>query len=141
MKIIKLLTLTLLTTLTGCASVVSDSNYDVKLDSYPRGADITIKDKAGKRIFAGQTPELVSLDSGAGFFQGAKYTVEYKKKGYQPSYKIIDSSFDAWVVGNVLVGGLAGIVIDGATGAMWKIEQSQQPQIKKISEDSREMGK
>jgi len=120
---IKLLALTILTILTGCASVVSDSNYDVKIDSYPRGADITIKDKRGNNVFTGQTPELLSLDSGAGFFQGETYTIEYTKDGYNTSSKVINSEFDAWVIGNIFIGGLGGIIIDGATGAMWKLEQ------------------
>ena len=122
---IKLLALTILTILTGCASVVSDSNYDVKLDSYPRGADITIKDKRGNNVFTGQTPELLSLDSGAGFFQGETYTIEYAKDGYNTSSRVINSEFDAWVIGNIFIGGLGGIIIDGATGAMWKLEQPQ----------------
>jgi uncharacterized protein YceK len=106
----------------GCASIVSKSNYPVSVISYPEGATITIKDKHGKQIYKGKTPTTVTLKSGAGFFSGASYTVEFKKKGYEPQTVAIEKQMDGWYISNILFGGLIGLlIVDPATGAMWKL--------------------
>ncbi len=106
----------------GCASIVSKSNYPVSVISDPEGATITIKDKFGKQIYKGITPTTVTLKSSTGFFSGASYTVEFKKQGYELQTVAIKKQIDGWYIGNILFGGLIGIlIVDPATGAMWKL--------------------
>lgn len=42
------------------------------------------------------------------------------KNGKATGEVIIDSKYEAWNAGNLLVGGIIGIGVDAATGAMWK---------------------
>ncbi len=72
----KLITLVLVSMafLTGCATIVSKSEYPVNISSTPDVVDITIKNNAGKEIFAGKTPATISLKAGCGYFQGDDYS-------------------------------------------------------------------
>ncbi len=113
-----------ITCTSGCSTIVSDSTYDVRIDSYPRGADYLITDKKGREQARGVTPDIVSLKAGAGYFQANEFNVDCSKDGYLQSTQFIDTSFDGWYVGNILLGGWVGLLlVDPITGAMWKVDQ------------------
>ena len=40
------------------------------------------------------------------------------KDGYQEAAAVIPSSFEGWTLGNLLIGGIIGVGVDAATGAM-----------------------
>jgi len=117
-----LLTIVLLLTI-GCASIVSKSDYPVTFSSVPEGATITITDiKSGKQIYKGKTPSIITLKAKAGFFSPARYAVTFEKPGYEPQTITINATLDGWYIGNILFGGLIGLlIVDPATGAMWKL--------------------
>ena len=53
----------------------------------------------------------------------AKYTVTAAKDGYASNTHPIQSSLDGWYWGNILVGGLIGmLIVDPITGAMYEID-------------------
>jgi len=109
--------------LSGCASVASKSRYDVTITSSPDQANITITDNQGLDIYSGKTPATVDLSSGGGFFSGAKYTVKFHKDGYQDTTMSLNADIDGWYFGNILIGGVLGLlIIDPVTGAMWKLQ-------------------
>lgn len=108
--------------MSGCASIISKSDYPVSFSSSPSGAKITITDMHGTQIFSGTTPTQVSLKSGAGYFSGAKYTITYEKPDCEPQTLVLEKQIDGWYVANILFGGLIGLlIVDPATGAMWKL--------------------
>ena len=109
--------------LTGCASIVSKSNYPVTITSNPDGANIKVVNRAGESVFVGQTPATVTLKAGAGFFKGEDYTVTFEKEGYNPHTAQVERGVDGWYIGgNFLFGGLIGwLIVDPATGAMWTL--------------------
>lgn len=110
--------------LSGCASIVSKSQYNVAVSSMPEGAAFVIKDKSGVKVHRGVTPQTVTLSSGAGYFRGATYTVDFTKEGHRPAAETLDSSLNGWYWGNIVFGGLIGmLVVDPATGAMWKLNE------------------
>lgn len=109
----------------GCASIVSKSDYPVAISSSPDGADITITDKTGVQIYKGKTPTTVTLKSGAGFFSGASYDVAFERDDCEPQIMHIEREPDGWYIGNILFGGVIGmLIVDPATGAMWKLPPS-----------------
>ncbi|WP_444920627.1 hypothetical protein ACJJID_17855 [Microbulbifer sp. CnH-101-G] len=110
---------------TGCASIVSDSSYPVSINSTPGGANFTIINEAGFDVHSGVTPDTVTLPASDGFFSSASYTVKYQMAGYNEQSFLIKAGMDGWYVGNILVGGLIGwLIVDPATGAMWKLPES-----------------
>lgn len=109
--------------LSGCASIVSKSSYTVMINSVPSEAKITITDKKGVNVYEGLSPSIVKLDASSGFFSKASYLVKFEKEGYQLKTCQITSKIDGWYFGNILLGGLIGmLIVDPATGAMYKLD-------------------
>lgn len=126
MTIIKTVkTATLLSTLlmiSGCASIVSDSNYPVAIHSTPDASNFTITNKSGVTVHSGITPTIVTLKAGAGYFKYESYNIKVSKEGYSDKTFVLTSSLDGWYWGNILVGGLIGmLIVDPITGAMYKL--------------------
>lgn len=123
----------------GCASIVHGGARNVTINSQPAGAHVVITNtRTGSAVHSGTTPMTVSLSPKGGYFRGQAYTVSFKLDGYQPAEVQIKPTMSAWYLGNVIFGGLIGlIVVDPLTGAMWnlspdKIEQplsAQQAQL------------
>jgi hypothetical protein len=109
--------------ITSCASILGKSSYPVSINSNPNGADISITDKKGKEVYKGQSPATVSLKSGAGFFSRAEYQVKISSKGYTEQVVPVIYKLNGWYFGNLFLGGFLGmLIIDPATGAMWKLD-------------------
>tara|TARA_R110000850_G_scaffold77777_13_gene168196 strand:- start:2378 stop:2695 length:318 start_codon:yes stop_codon:yes gene_type:complete len=67
----------------------------------------------------------VTLKAGDGFFSGANYTIVFKKEGYGDQTNTLSPNIDGWYVANILFGGLIGLlIVDPATGAMYKLPAS-----------------
>ncbi|WP_299676848.1 PEGA domain-containing protein [uncultured Tenacibaculum sp.] len=108
---------------TSCASIVSKSNYPISINSVPEDANITITDKKGVEVFKGKTPASLKLKSSSGFFSKASYQVKFEKEGFDTKIVPLQCKLDGWYFGNILIGGLLGmLIIDPATGAMYKLE-------------------
>jgi hypothetical protein len=116
------LILALMVFCSGCASIVSKSMYPVTINSHPDGAQITIQDERGKFVYKGSTPTTISLASGEGYFHSKSYDVTFSKAGYGKRTVTLKSELDGWYIGNILFGGLIGmLIVDPLTGAMWKL--------------------
>jgi len=108
--------------LTGCASILSKSMYPVTIDSLPTGATILIVDEDGKQIYKGTSPTTITLEAGKAYFDAREYTVTFSKPGYEEQTAVIKPTIDGWYFGNILIGGLIGmLIVDPITGAMWKL--------------------
>lgn len=131
----KLFAVTALTTsmfLTGCASIVSDSQHPVSLQTSPDGASFTVEDKNGIVVHKGSTPATLSLKSSSGFFSGASYKVTFQKEGYDPVVTTVESKLDGWYIGNILLGGIIGmLIVDPITGAMWELPETASASLQK----------
>ncbi|MBC8096168.1 MAG: hypothetical protein H7Y43_10175 [Akkermansiaceae bacterium] len=120
--ILPFITLVALVLGSGCASIVDGGDKSVQINSNPSGAKVTIADKNGKPISVQTTPAVVSLKRHHGFFQPEKYKLTFEAPGYYPAEASVSSRMNGWYAGNVLFGGLLGIlIVDPATGAMWTL--------------------
>ncbi len=109
--------------LSSCASIVSRSNYPLRITSKPSDAKVSITDKSGKEIYLGNTPAYLTLKASSGFFSKAEYQVRLSSPGYEDKLILLTASIDGWYFGNILLGGLIGmLIVDPATGAMWKMD-------------------
>lgn len=115
----------------GCASIVHGGYRDIAINSKPEGAQVTVvKLGSGEVVSTGVTPMTVALKPKQKYFKGQSYTVNFKLAGYKPADLTIRPTLTGWYFGNILFGGLIGmVVVDPLTGAMWnlapdKIEQS-----------------
>src|SRR5689334_7784495 len=81
--------------LTGCASIVSKSDWPVNVTSATPGVPFTIKNEHGIAVAQGKTPTVIVLTSHGGYFSGADYTIE-SAGATMP----LNSSLNGWYVGN-----------------------------------------
>ena len=122
--------------LVSCASIVSESKYPVMVSSNPPGATVTIKDENGSQIIKTKTPTVVTLAAGDGYFDAEAYTFVFEKEGYDMSMHTMTANLDGWYFGNIIFGGLLGIlVVDPATGAMWKLDSNVNGYLSRVSPD------
>ena len=100
---------------TGCASIVSGTQQTVKIASSPEAAKVKIEKLTLQQNiveFEGKTPTTAKLS------RKGSYLVTVSLEGYQKAEIPIESGgMNGWVWGNVLFGGLVGIMIDVSNGA------------------------
>jgi tetratricopeptide (TPR) repeat protein len=111
--------------LTSCASIVSGGSKILPIVSQPDEANIEILDvRNNMTISKAKTPFTAVLERSAGFFQAAEYRIKITKEGYLPYEAPIEANINGWYFGNIVFGGIIGIlIVDPATGAMWKISE------------------
>jgi uncharacterized protein YceK len=86
--------------LSGCASIMSGSSQTMTFESTPELSDITILNKAGKKVHVGQAPVTVSLKKFR-LLCPEKYTVVFEKEGYETKTINISAHVNGWYVGNL----------------------------------------
>ena len=117
----RLMMVLMLCLLPGCASLVSNSAWPVFIDNRSGSAQFVIKNRNDVVISEGQTPAIIILSSGAGYFTNADYIVHFSKPGYRnQGYRLV-GTFNGWYWGNLL--NIVGFFVDPATGAMWRLPQ------------------
>ncbi|MFH0888176.1 MAG: hypothetical protein V1871_03095 [Planctomycetota bacterium] len=96
----------------GCASIVSGTSQKVTFNSVPSGAKV-ITDTGLTLI----TPSTATLP------KGKSISVRCEQEGYESQTQVIGTSFNGWFIGNLLFGGLIGMIIDAADGAMMNLDK------------------
>ncbi len=99
---------------TSCASIVSGSTQSVRINSQPPGASVQIDGAP-----SGATPTTATLS------RKTSHRVTISLKGYRPYELTLEQSFNGWVLGNILIGGIIGIVVDNSTGAAYVLTPGQ----------------
>lgn len=107
--------------LSGCATILSDRKYPVAFENSGGPTYFAVRNRKNEIVHQGVTPQQVTLDSKAAPFWPAKYNVTFAGQGDFVEQRELKANIDPWVAGNILFGGIPGTVVDGATGAMWKL--------------------
>lgn len=109
----------LLPMLGGCASIVEGTDQQVTVNTTPQGAKCALT-RAGEVIgVANPTPQTLTLDKSKN-----DVTIVCEKAGFQEATAVLDSEFQAMTLGNLLVGGVIGVGVDAATGALNEYDSS-----------------
>jgi uncharacterized protein YceK len=107
--------------LSGCATIVSEKRYPVTIANAQAPTYFSIQNRKNETIHQGVTPQQVTLDAKAFPFWPAKYNVVFAGNDATTQTVPLKAKLDPWVAGNIILGGVAGTVVDGATGAMFKL--------------------
>ena len=138
MRVLKLFLVGAAATTFSCASILSKSEYPVLVKSKPEHVNFAIeKITTGEKIFEGETPTTVVLKAGDGYFKKSVYNVIFYKANGEKAKEIrLEPSVDGWYVGNILFGGLIGIlIVDPLTGTMWKLPDEVSVDLETLSEE------
>ena len=100
----------------GCATVVSGGGGPQKVTvvSDPPDAAVSVDGR-----FVGNSPVKVPLE------RRASHTVEITAAGYETAKLEVTSKFNPWVIGNVVFGGLVGVVVDVVTDATYRLSPDE----------------
>lgn len=94
----------------GCATIIHGKLQNVSIATVP--ADAIVKASDGETC---TTPGVLKLDRAL-----SSYTLHIEKEGYKPIDITLRKDVDPWFFGNILIGGLIGIIVDLSTGAAYK---------------------
>lgn len=111
---------------TDCASIVSKSKWPLEINTTPSGAKISITNRTGENVYEGKSPATVTLKSGSEFFKKESYVVKLSLDGYADKTINVTCDVNGWYFGNIVFGGIIGfLIIDPATGAMYKLDREK----------------
>ena len=106
------LVLLLASVLPGCATIVDGSSQWVAISTDPEGADCTVERNGMPLGEVNPTPGNIHIGKSK-----HDLSVVCTRGGYQSATVAHASKFQAMTFGNILFGGLVGVIVDAATGA------------------------
>lgn len=113
MRLLPLLLLTV--ALPGCATLVEGTSQSMTVTTNPAGASCTL-DRQGERLGAiAPTPGTLRVDKSKN-----DMAVTCAKEGYQTATTSHSPKFVGTTFGNLIAGGLIGVVVDAASGANFR---------------------
>jgi hypothetical protein len=96
----------------ACATIVGGTTQDLYIDSDPAGAACKI-DRQGATVgMVNPTPGKTSVPR-----HKDNIVVSCTHDGYEQSNEVLASNFSGATLGNILLGGFVGVVIDASSGA------------------------
>jgi hypothetical protein len=98
----------------ACATIIHGSSQKVDFASTPPEARVLVD---GRDL--GKTPITLKLA------RKDNHTVRIELEGYQPFEIRIEKELSGWYLGNLVFGGVIGLIVDPITGAMYKLSPKQ----------------
>lgn len=99
----------------SCATILHGTKEKMSVDSDPIDAQITVETVGGVEVYTGYTPAKFTLE------KKHEYNVIVKLDGYKEEKIFVSKKFDAVTLGNIICGGVIGIIVDAANGAMYQL--------------------
>lgn len=128
--LIKLLAVILAFGLVSCATIMRGTSQSISVNSNPSGARIVVMG-----MEKGTTPAVIKVKRSE-----TNVIVRLQKDGYEPVDIALTRSLSGWVWGNVVFGGVIGLVVDFATGGLYNINpeviQADLKAVQSMNEDS-----
>jgi hypothetical protein len=103
-----------LSALSGCASIITGTTQRINVSSDPEGANCRVSR-------GGMTLGVVPSTPGSIVVHRSSIGLEItcSKPGYTLAQTTQPTNIEGWIFGNVLIGGLIGVVVDFSTGAAY----------------------
>ena len=107
------LAIVLVLALAGCATIIHGSTQDIRVSSQPSGAVVRVNGMATT------TPGVLKLE------RKGLHTLVFEKSGYRSVEVRLNKTVDGWLFGNILFGGIIGLVIDFVSGSAYKLTPTE----------------
>lgn len=96
--------------LLACASIIHGTKQEVSIASSPSGAQVMVDN-----MTMGNTPVVADLR------RKNEHHIVVRLEGYEPFELNTKKSFSGWYIGNIVFGGIIGLIVDAANGAMYNV--------------------
>lgn len=100
--------------LASCATIMHGTTQDVGISSTPSSAQVTVDN-----IALGTTPVISKMK------RGDNHIVKIELQGFLPFEATLTKKTSGWVWGNIVFGGLIGLVVDASTGGLYNLTPEQ----------------
>ena len=97
--------------LSGCATIVNGRKQQIGINSKPVDSECKIDSN-----LAVKTPAVIQLK------RSKSHIVMCEKPGYEQASQTITSHVSGWLLGNLVIGGPIGMLVDVITGGAWKLK-------------------
>jgi len=108
--------------LSGCASIVSKSEWPVRFHSNRGAVQFEILNESHEVVATGTTPQVLVLPASNGYFDGMDYRVRYAGRE-----RFLTADVNFWTLGNLLIPylGYVGILfVDPLTGCFYRLDEA-----------------
>lgn len=95
----------------GCASIVSGQSQKISVESVPPGAQVAVDGRP-----TGKTPLATKVS------RNRNHEIRIALEGYDEESRVTYQGYNYVTLGNILVGGIIGMVVDLATGAGYSVK-------------------
>ena len=99
--------------LQGCATITQGNDQKMTVNTDPQGASCTLKRDGGEIAVVSPTPGTAEVEKSKD-----DIVVRCEKSGRQPGQRTVSSDFEGMTAGNLVFGGVVGLGVDAASGAM-----------------------
>lgn len=98
----------------SCATIMLSTTQEVSISSNPTGALVT-----NNGLQLGKTPVIADLK------RKGNHSIKIELEGYEPYEVRLARKVSGWVFGNIIFGGIPGLIIDVITGGMYVLKPEQ----------------
>ena len=103
----------------GCGAIMHGGHQQVVFETSPAGATVTVVDALGMSNGSCETPCSLDLK------RKKEYRVTISKPGFSSVDMEIDRKTDGWIWGNILLGGIIGLVVDFTSGSAYRLSPKE----------------
>ncbi|MBK1660003.1 hypothetical protein [Paracraurococcus ruber] len=97
----------------GCATVTSGTTHSMAVLTEPPGAVCQVKRDWQVIGVVNPTPGTISISKSS-----RDLAIDCSRQGNQPGASVVPAEFQAMTLGNILLGGVIGLAVDAASGAL-----------------------
>jgi hypothetical protein len=102
----------------GCAAIMNGSKQNLSFQTSPDAAQVEVIDGMGVSYGTCITPCNLDLK------RKKEYKVIFTKPGFGTVEMALERGTNGWIWGNILLGGIIGLVVDLTSGAAYKLSPS-----------------
>ena len=97
-----------------CGTIIHGTTQDVDMASAPSDAEVWVD---GAKM--GTTPTRITLK------RNDSHMIKFTKDGYEPVEVKIETEISAWIIGNIIFGGIIGCGIDFISGGAYNLDKER----------------